>query len=385
MLHLAALLVHVLTLALQASALQVVHLRGELSAGSLATNFSHPAEALRAPVAESLRLITHGSVSRDVAPGMALALWRNASTATTEPADHDPDVDWQGVKFGNDKSLYPNIDGGFQKSKIWDKDDVGWGATVGAYVFMCLLALSPMVPHLYEWRAPPTKFDYLECALYLFWLLSGMYSFTHVFLFQSPHFAKPRTLNTAESMYLIVQVVTTVGYGDITPYERRGQLYMAFFVLCAVVFISKILGEMIAVFEGAMESVVEQLTPQGSKKAQEDSAKQYRWNAFKKVLQAFFAFVAFVVAGTLYFSTVPGEHKTPQEALYMSFMTLSTVGFGVYTPQTHSGMVFASWWMLFGVASLASFASAHAAFQTSLIRANKEAEETERLRSQTTA
>lgn len=48
----------------------------------------------------------------------------------------------------------------------------------------------------------------------------------------------------------------------------------------------------------------------------------------------------------------PGEGKTWFQAVYMSVITLSTVGFGAFTPNTTGGMVFAAFWMIFGSAAL---------------------------------
>jgi len=48
------------------------------------------------------------------------------------------------------------------------------------------------------------------------------------------------------------------------------------------------------------------------------------------------------------------EGKTYLQALYMSVVTLTTVGFGDQTPTTHGGIWFAIPWMLFGVAAFAN-------------------------------
>ena len=47
-----------------------------------------------------------------------------------------------------------------------------------------------------------------------------------------------------------------------------------------------------------------------------------------------------------------GEDKTLFQASYMSVITLSTVGLGSFTPLTEAGMIFSSFWFLFGSAAL---------------------------------
>merc|ERR1719329_2002982 len=70
----------------------------------------------------------------------------------------------------------------------------------------------------------------------------------------------------------------------------------------------------------------------------------------------FYAF--FAVTWILFFHLYPGEGKTWFQAIYMSVITLSTVGFGAFTPNTTGGMIFASFWMIFGSAALVSVVGA---------------------------
>merc|ERR1719231_1287391 len=53
-----------------------------------------------------------------------------------------------------------------------------------------------------------------------------------------------------------------------------------------------------------------------------------------------------------FFSMHPEEGKTFFQALYMSVITLTSVGFGWFTPVTEEGMIFAAYFMLFGCAAL---------------------------------
>merc|ERR1719335_2138732 len=54
----------------------------------------------------------------------------------------------------------------------------------------------------------------------------------------------------------------------------------------------------------------------------------------------------------MFFSMHPGEGKTVFQALYMSVITLSSVGFGWFTPVTEEGMIFAAFFFIFGCAAL---------------------------------
>merc|ERR1719198_1695367 len=63
-----------------------------------------------------------------------------------------------------------------------------------------------------------------------------------------------------------------------------------------------------------------------------------------------FAGVAFV--WVLFFHFYPGEEKTWLQAIYMSLITLSTVGFGAVTPVTEGGMLFGAFFMFIGTSAL---------------------------------
>lgn len=70
------------------------------------------------------------------------------------------------------------------------------------------------------------------------------------------------------------------------------------------------------------------------------------------LIGSFLAFSFFAGTWILFFHYYPGEGKTWLQAIYMSVITLSTVGFGAFTPSTEGGKVFASFWMIFGSAAL---------------------------------
>merc|ERR1719408_968457 len=54
----------------------------------------------------------------------------------------------------------------------------------------------------------------------------------------------------------------------------------------------------------------------------------------------------------LFFSLHPDEGKTVFQSIYMSVITLSSVGFGWFTPITEEGMIFGAYFMIFGCAAL---------------------------------
>merc|ERR550525_1756719 len=97
-----------------------------------------------------------------------------------------------------------------------------------------------------------------------------------------------------------------------------------------------------------------------------DEEKQSLKQAFLPVVQSSLLFCCFVAMGTLFFTLYPGEGKTLGQGIYMSLITLSTVGFGAFTPSTHAGMVFAAYWMILGCFSMVSVVTSRIAFSMAL-------------------
>merc|ERR1719326_2213539 len=73
----------------------------------------------------------------------------------------------------------------------------------------------------------------------------GLWLFTHIILFQSVHFKRIRPLTMIECMYFMSQVITTVGYGDITPAKVRGQVFVGLYVLGAMFIISMVVSDVV--------------------------------------------------------------------------------------------------------------------------------------------
>merc|ERR1719507_1462260 len=73
--------------------------------------------------------------------------------------------------------------------------------------------------------------------------LGGIWLFTNLLFFQSSHFEGIRSLTLVECVYLMAQVLTTVGYGDITPAKPRAQVFVALYVLFSLLLIANTVSE----------------------------------------------------------------------------------------------------------------------------------------------
>lgn len=192
------------------------------------------------------------------------------------------------------------------------------------------------------------------------------------------------------SLYGLVQMLTTVGYGDVLPKTDMGKFFTAILVLACTTLNAAIVSTMIdrvmdlqtAQFSALMrvkEALIEQNQP-GQVATTNLIPEESRQLAINGLI-----FAGFIAAGTVFYSLLEsctcgsghtfiedcepehceatgGVQKTWLDALYMSVSTLTTVGFGDVKPETTVGRIFAIFWMIFGIASMANFVGDFTAF-----------------------
>jgi len=202
------------------------------------------------------------------------------------------------------------------------------------------------------------------------------------------------TLGT--SVYIMAQIVTTVGYGDFCPSVWYTQLFMSFYViLCILVIagvVSSIADDVMSSFDKKLKQNVTTCsqTPRGIDPERQDYRYIYGqrfyevWTKYSDIFIAAGLFWGMVFLGTWYYGYLEGctcsygktkidgcseetqemcratggNDKTYMEAFYMSCITLTTVGFGDYTPMSQHGRIFGAAWMLLGVAATGNFVRA---------------------------
>merc|ERR1719433_2209514 len=74
---------------------------------------------------------------------------------------------------------------------------------------------------------------------------AGVYLFNQILKFNSVHFQTQRSLTIVECVYLMSQIITTVGYGDITPANATGQIFVAIYVIFALLIIANVVSEVV--------------------------------------------------------------------------------------------------------------------------------------------
>lgn len=216
-------------------------------------------------------------------------------------------------------------------------------------------------------------------------VFGGFYLFTNIILFQSIHFKTIRPLTTVECIYFMAQVITTVGYGDITPAKIRGQVFVGLYVLGALFVIAMCVSALTTRMVEMGKEYKQKLAAQKALENVQDTnaGGQSELGArsrsitvedlivpekpsYQPLLVALTVFGVLDLCWVAFFSLHPGEGKNTFQAIYMSVITLSSVGFGYFTPITESGMVFGAFMMLFGCGALVNLINTFTALMVKL-------------------
>lgn len=187
-----------------------------------------------------------------------------------------------------------------------------------------------------------------------------------------------------EGLYVIVQIVTTVGYGDITVTSEAAKVFMGLYVVVTVMLIGTLITDLMDQFvktnQDALRKKLREVQQSMNQDIKSEDEAANKFGKYNELLTAFVIFLFFVLAGTVFYATyescscshgvtaiegcVPekcaatgGAEKSWIDAGYMALVTLTTVGFGDHSPKSPVGRWFGCLWMLLGVAATANFVS----------------------------
>ncbi|XP_037342751.2 potassium channel subfamily K member 16-like [Pungitius pungitius] len=184
----------------------------------------------------------------------------------------------------------------------------------------------------------------------------------------------PSNWDFSSSFFFAGTVVTTIGYGNLSPSTVSGQVFCVFYALCGIplnlVFLKQ-LGRCLTIHLGRLERGMFSVVPH------------------KQMVEAL-AVSLFFITGSLVFLVIPPllfsyvEGWTFGEGFYFSFITLSTIGFGDYVVGTDPGKEYISLyrslagiWIIFALAWLALVLNMGARIMELVIGLTQEEEEKE--------
>lgn len=250
-----------------------------------------------------------------------------------------------------------------------------------AFIYVMILGSVPLILLGLVGGKELTRAHVIECVSLVVWLVMAIHLFCNVLTFNSGsgHWVGARSLTIAEAVYLLSQILTTVGYGDMTPATPFSQVWVAVNVILALCLYGSLISEAAALFMdkayvkmkqkldsyyGVPAPEEEEGAPSAASEAsrlEQEAQKPLKdWGDvappnvdYQNLFVWMGAFSVSVFFGVMFWHYYPGENKTWLQAVYFSVITLSTVGFGAITAVTPGGFVFGAFWMLFGVATLA--------------------------------
>lgn len=148
--------------------------------------------------------------------------------------------------------------------------------------------------------------------------------------------------NYAESIYFICASLTTVGYGDRVPSGDWGRLYCVLFLLLSITTVFPIVSD---AMDWALTRL--ELLAIGGDTTRDNTKRQHR-----KILFSAAIIFLVVIIGTAYMAMT--QHWTFIEALYWSFVTSLTVGYGDQSWQYTGGtLMFISCYMMLSTMTIA--------------------------------
>jgi len=230
------------------------------------------------------------------------------------------------------------------------------------------LALLPLV-RLWA-RSPNTRLTTVNAITQIWfyvWLIGGLVMLTQVIKFNSAHSPEhpERHLLLPEAVYLMVQIVTTVGYGDITPATSNGRAFMAFYIILSILIVADMvmstIGSVVSKFQAVELAMAEILMENQETVTDSTQGQQRKWYLKKKPAVKWGPFLAALAAcnivlllGTAFHMVYSHPRLSWTDSFYMCTVTASTVGFGDLTEDGDSNQVIGTAWMLFGVGTFAN-------------------------------
>jgi potassium channel subfamily K len=167
-----------------------------------------------------------------------------------------------------------------------------------------------------------------------------------------------------DSIYFVAITLSSVGYGDLTPQDDVVKLFTCGYILVGVGVVGTALGEVLSSLLDAPASKVEGSTPEAQRVSGGGGTSLFTSGGGGDATGALLTTSAIVVAtigagSAALLQLEPGLRLV--DAIYSSVVTVTTVGYGDFTPTTEAGRIFVTGYALFGTILLARSLGALAA------------------------
>eukprot|EP00736_Rhodelphis_marinus_P011353 Rmarinus@m.10785 len=151
-----------------------------------------------------------------------------------------------------------------------------------------------------------------------------------------------------DALYFSVVTLTTVGYGDLVPTSDKSKLFTIVFSFIGIGIIAAglgfVVGEILVRHSNVDHAKAER---EKAKKPPENQRKQRIQFMLRHVILPIVSIIVMILAGALLFYYE--EDTTMMDAVYASAISLTTIGYGDYSPQNEAGRIVSTAWLLVGV------------------------------------
>jgi len=144
-------------------------------------------------------------------------------------------------------------------------------------------------------------------------------------------------------VYFVTISISTVGYGDVTPTHNGSKVFTVFYILTGLVCI-------FCFFNDAIDAVIDKMEKEAVQRLDNDSTDLKEPHGAKFAI-SILCILAVLFVGTMFVKY--NEGWTFVDSFYWSFITSSTVGFGDLPLQYDSTKIFAIFYSLIAVATVA--------------------------------
>ena len=155
-----------------------------------------------------------------------------------------------------------------------------------------------------------------------------------------------------ECFYFVVVTLSSVGFGDLTPQTDAMRLFTGAYILVGVGILGTALGEVVSSLLDADDStaagrLIKWLSGAGEEKDEDGDV-----TVSASLVPTLLTVAGTIALGSAAFFCFDGD-LSPIQALYYSIVTVTTVGYGDYTPRDDVARAFTSLYALFGTVLLA--------------------------------
>ncbi|KAG2330930.1 hypothetical protein Bca52824_002110 [Brassica carinata] len=180
-----------------------------------------------------------------------------------------------------------------------------------------------------------------------------------IYSFNRDHYSGIETHPVVDALYFCIVTMCTIGYGDIAPLTPWTKIFAVVFVLFGFGFLDILLSGVVNYVLDLQESMILTGIQMGSSRSQHRfSAKDYiidfekgRMRIRMKVFLALCVVVLCIGVGALVLHFV--EELDLVDSVYLSVMSVTTVGYGDRAFKTLQGRLFAAAWLLVSTLAVA--------------------------------